>query len=170
MSNGVSPLYNTPVCRGCGYLLKAEQGCAICLGVKKCLVWPSTRTEESGIETAADNAQRLAKMLNREMRKLERLLKSEETYNSDYLRDLKVLSERLDATTNTLLKLEKQAAVNYGNLSAPDKIRIIANEFFAQLPHEYQRDFLVLLTNIVDVQSRSLLGTGGLDSEAELVE
>ncbi len=123
--------------------------------------------EESGLETASDNAQRLARILNREMRKLERALKDQPEYNTAFLRDLKVLSERLDATTNTLLKLEKQAAVNYTNLSGPDKIRIIAHEFFAQLPSEYQTDMLVQLSNVLEAQRRSLLGPGQvLDTEA----
>jgi hypothetical protein len=143
---------SSPFCRACGHLLKSVDGCAICQDIKRNLVWPQIEGDHA-IQTTLDLSQSVARLLKRQLRRLEKISKSskDQLSRDDYSR----LMELTRGTTGLLQQmrmLEESTAAQAKNLTYEKSCELYINEFFATLPQEHQRGLLQSMTRVYNEQ------------------
>lgn len=139
-----------PVCRLCKYALKSSSGCTACLDIKRNLIWPAVAQVEA-TETAKTLTQQAARMIRRQLKKLDRITQSGD-YNPDATKEIVALSRALTGLADQIRKLEDREAEYTAGLTFDEQCRLIAETFFAQLPQEHQARLLGSMTKIYDEQ------------------
>lgn len=136
-------LDGAPVCRLCQYNLRAEAGCDVCLPVKPNLIWPVMHEVEA-TETAKALSQYTARMLRRQLKKLEQTV-NQPGYDSDCTKEIVALSKALTQLTDQVRKIEDREHERVAALGFEEQVRLIVYQFFAQLPEQHQRNMLQLM-------------------------
>ena len=115
----------------------------MCTAVKPNLVWPAMNEVEA-TETAKGLVQQLARMLRKQLKKLEAPVNSSE-YDSAVTAELVKIGNTMNKLTEQVRKLEDRENDRLAALSFDEQVRLIATEFFAQIPEQHQRAMLQLL-------------------------
>lgn len=149
---------NTPRCRLCGYQLKSDSGCDICIPVKKVLVWPVI-SDESSEYSAASVINETLRALKRRLKRLNREITREATsdYDPRLTRDLTAVGRTLKELAAEQRKLEDREDEHYANLGIDGRIDIYVNEFFLKLPEDKQVQLLSEMRDGYNAQNASLL-------------
>lgn len=144
-------------CRLCGNQLKATNGCDLCLRVKGNLIWPI-------IEDASDNlsaTEVINTTLKAMRRRLKRLSKEMANEGSDYqtalTRDLVSISRALKELAGEQRKLEDREEEHYAKLGMEGRMNLFIEDFFSQLPEEFQIKLLQGMKKTFERQNQSLL-------------
>ena len=141
----VKPQNLEPYCRLCGYRLKAMEGCDSCLSAKKHFVYP----EETGDKvTTQELTQRTAKLMREQISRLTLDQSKGLKYDAQLSRELVNLTKALSGLVSEMRRLDDRQEANLASMGYAERCDLIAQEFFAKLPEEYQVDFIHKLTRL----------------------
>ena len=141
----VKPQHLEPYCRLCGHRLKAMDGCDSCLSAKKHFVYP----EETGDRvTTQELTQRTARIMREQIARLTLDQGREHKYDAQLSRELVNLTKALSGLVSEMRRLDEKQEANLASMGYAERCDLIAQEFFARLPEEYQVDFIQKLTRL----------------------
>ncbi len=115
--------------------------------------------EVEAVETAKALSQRIARMIKAQLKKLDFELKKPE-YDSTLTSELVKLANAGAKLTDQVRKLEDRENERTAALTFDEQIRLIATQFFAQLPEQHQRTMLNLLNDEIHRSSTQYMLTG----------
>jgi hypothetical protein len=149
---------NQPLCRLCGHLLKAKQGCDTCLPCKRNVQWPVLRDDLDTVATAKALTQDTAKMLRRQLRRLKSAEKSQgDSYNPEITTQMVKLARPIKELAGEVRKLEDRDDDRYAALTYEEKCKLYLEHFFMNLPEENQVRLLTEMQRTFENQRQSLL-------------
>ena len=136
---------NTPRCRLCGNQLKAVDSCSVCGEIKKNLIWPVfTEADEYSAKSIISST---LGALKRRMTRLNTEVAKEKAgeYNTALTRDIALVGRTLKELAAEKRKLEAVEQDSFDQLGIEGKMEMLATEFFARLPADFQVKFLELV-------------------------
>lgn len=152
-----------PTCKLCGYMLKASSGCELCLPVKEVLVWPII-TEQSDIESSHGVVQEMIKLVKRRIRKVSAAERSEQGYDHTLTQAITALARTAKELAGEARKLEDREEQQYVGLGIEGRMNLFVEQFFAELPADFQLKLLKQMRDVFNKQEQSLLPETSHDS------
>ena len=147
---------NCPRCRLCGHSLKSDAGCSLCTEVKSNLIWPIIEDAESDLSAGSVINESLRAVKSR-LRRLNRELTAEHSYDPKLTRDLTALGRTLKELAGEQRKLEDREQKHFASMGIQGRMQLFIEQFFSMLPEDYQRDLLNSMESCLNTQASPIL-------------